>query len=85
MGNILECQKGENEYIRELESDDKVDIIEKISICSDISDLTEMSEISYSFDETMELTEESMNRNGFITTKKYYNTLHNLTAVDVAY
>lgn len=85
MGNILECQKGENEYIRELESDDKVDIIEKISICSDISDLTEMSEISYSFDETMELTEESMNRNGVITTKKYYNTLHNLTNVDVAY
>ena len=35
--------KGENEYIRELENDDKVDIIEKISICSDISDLTETS------------------------------------------
>ena len=85
MGNILECQKGENEYIRELENDDKVDIIEKISICSDISDLTEMSEISHSFDETMELTEDSMNRNGVITTKKYYNTLHHLTAVDVAY
>ncbi len=85
MGNILECQKGENEYIRELESDDKIDIIEKISICSDISDLTETSDICGSFDETMELTQESMDRNGVITTKKYYNTLHNLTNVDVAY
>ena len=85
MGNILECQKGENEYIRELESDDKVDIIEKISICSDISDLTETSDICSSFDETVELTEESMDRNGVITINKYYNTLHNLTNVDVAY
>ena len=79
MGNILECQKGENEYIRELESDDKIDI------CSDISDLTETSDICCSFDETMELTEESMDRNGVITINKYYNTLHNLTNVDVAY
>ena len=85
MGNILECQKGENEYIRELENDDKVDIIEKISICSDISDLTETSDICCSFDETMELTEESMDGNGVITIHKYYNTLHNLTNVDVAY
>lgn len=85
MGNILECQKGENEYIRQLENDDEVDIVENISICSDISELTEMSDIYVSFDETMELTEESMDRNGVITTKKYYNTLHNLTAVDVAY
>jgi len=79
MGNILECQKGENEYIRELESDDKIDI------CSDISDLTETSDICCSFDETMELIEESMDRNGVITINKYYNTLHNLTNVDVAY
>ena len=33
----------------------------------------------------MELTEESMDRNGVITINKYYNTLHNLTNVDVAY
>ena len=85
MGNIILCQKGENEYIRKFDYNHEVYINENISICSDISDLTEMSEISYSFDETMELTEESMNRNGVITTKKYYNTLHNLTAVDVAY
>lgn len=85
MGNILLCQKGENEYIRKFDNNNEVYISENISICSDISDLTEMSEISHSFDETMELTEDSMNRNGVITTKKYYNTLHHLTAVDVAY
>lgn len=85
MGNILECQKGENEYIRKFDNNYEVYISENISICSDISDLTEMSEISYSFDETMELTEESMDRNGVITINKYYNTLHNLTNVDVAY
>lgn len=85
MGNILLCQKGENEYIRKFDNNNEVYISENISICSDISDLTEMSEISHSFDETMELTEESMDRNGVITIHKYYNTLHNLTNVDVAY
>lgn len=85
MGSILTCQRGESEHIRGLENDDDIDIIEKISICSDISELTEMSDIYFSFDETMELIEESMDINGVITTKKYYNTLHNLRAVDVAY
>ena len=82
MGSILTCQRGESEHIRGLENDDD---IEKISICSDISELTELSDIYFSFDETMELIEESMDINGVITTKKYYNTLQNLRAVDVAY
>ena len=39
--------KGENEYIRKFDNNHEVYINENISICSDISDLTEMSEISY--------------------------------------
>ena len=85
MGNIILCQKGENEYIRKFDNNHEVYINENISICSDISDLTETSDICSSFDETVELTEESMDRNGVITINKYYNTLHNLTNVDVAY
>jgi len=79
MGMILTCQKGYDDSTRELESDD---VIDNLSILSDISDLTEVSDIYGSFDERIE---ESMDINGIIKTKKYYNALHNLTVVDVAY